>query len=74
MPEYVLKHNPNDQGLYTFYYHYFVQRWAAHDVADYDLDCDELIYRGTQGRADRRIPFGTETDSEALLFSDSLPS
>ena len=26
MPEYVLRHNLKDHGLYTFYYHYFVQR------------------------------------------------
>jgi hypothetical protein len=72
MPEYVLKHNPNDHSLYTFYYHYFTQRWTAHDVADYDLDCDELVYRGTQGNTDRRVLFGIKADTEAVTFSDSL--
>ena len=73
MPEYVLKHNPNDHGLYTFYYHYFVQRWHSQDVALYDLDTDELVYRRTQGGSDRRIPFGAEAETESLLSSCSPP-
>lgn len=74
MPEYVLKHNPNDHGLYTFYYHYFVQRWTSHDVADYDFDRDELVYREVQGRSDRRIPFGSEAETRAFIFPDSQPT
>ena len=60
MPEYVLRHNLKDHGLYTFYYHYFVQRWGSREIPEYDLDTDELVYRGPQGREDRRIPFGSE--------------
>ena len=58
MPEYVLRHNLKDHGLYTFYYHYFVQRWGSRDIPEYDLDSDELVYRGPQGREDLRVPFG----------------
>ncbi len=61
MPEYVLQHNLKDHGLYTFYYHYFVQRWGSREIPEYDLDTDELVYRGPQGREDRRVPFGRET-------------
>ena len=60
MPEYVLRHNVKDHGLYTFYYHYFVQRWGSREIPEYDLDSDELVYRGPQGREDRRVPFGPE--------------
>jgi len=60
MPEYVLRHNVKDHGLYTFYYHYFVQRWGSREIPEYDLDTDELVYRGPQGREDRRVPFGSE--------------
>lgn len=74
MPEYVLRHTPNDHGLYTFYYHYFVQHWTSHDVADYDFDRGELVYREAQGRSDRRIPFGSEAETRAFIFPDSQPT
>jgi hypothetical protein len=75
MPEYVLKYNPNDHGLYTFYYHYFVQRWSSCHVGDYDFDRDELVYRDSQGRLERRVSFGpkVETHSDTLPgFTDGL--
>lgn len=69
MPEYVLKHNPNDHGLYTFYYHYFVQRWSSCHVGDYDFDRDELVYRNSQGKLERRVSFGSEVETH----SDATP-
>ncbi|MEK7350405.1 MAG: hypothetical protein AAB177_05985, partial [Nitrospirota bacterium] len=32
MPEYVLRHNRKDHGLYTLYAHYFVQRWESAEI------------------------------------------
>ncbi len=74
MPEYVLKHNSNDHGLYTFYYHYFVQRWGSHEIPEYDLDTDELVYRGWQTKEKRRVPFGPEEETDQVdVPSPSLP-
>jgi hypothetical protein len=55
MPEYVLRHNRRDHGLYTLYTHYFVQRWQSAEIPEYDLDTDELVYRkaGTEIRRER---------------------
>jgi len=66
MPEYVLQHNLKDHGLYTFYYHYFVQRWGSCDIPEYDLDTDELVYRSWQGREVRRVPFGPEEEADRV--------
>ena len=67
MPEYVLRHNPQDHGLYTFYYHYFLQRWGSREIPEYDLDTDELVYRGPQGREERRVLFGPEEAEEIRI-------
>lgn len=72
MPEYVLQHNPNDHGLYTFYYHYFIQRWSNSQMGDYDFDSDDVVYRDSQGRSDRRVPFGQEVESDAARISGLL--
>jgi hypothetical protein len=67
MPEYVLQHNLKDHGLYTLYYHYFVQRWANAEIPEYDLDTDELVYRGSNGSEVRRERFGPEESPEEAL-------
>jgi hypothetical protein len=73
MPEYVLRHNRKDHGLYTLYAHYFVQRWESTDIPEYDLDTDELVYRGRNGNEVRRERFGSEPASEdPRLMGDSL--
>jgi len=72
MPEYVLKHNPNDHGLYTFYYHYFIQRWSSCHVGDYDFERDELVYRAPQSRSDRRVPFGENAEAHSDAISGFL--
>ena len=72
MPEYVLKHNPNDHGLYTFYYHYFIQRWNSGHMGEYDFDRNELVYRDSQGRSDRRVLFGQETEAHSATLSGFL--
>lgn len=73
MPEYVLRHNRKDHGLYTLYAHYFMQRWESAEIPEYDLDTDELVYRGRNGNEIRREPFGSEPASEeARLMAESL--
>lgn len=59
MPEYVLQHNQHGHGLYTLCYQYFVQRWQSHDIPEYDLDTDELVYRGRNGGEVKRVPYGS---------------
>ena len=54
MPEYVLRHNRKDHGLYTLYAHYFEQRWESADIPEYDLETDELVYRNRAGFETRR--------------------
>jgi hypothetical protein len=66
MPEYVLRHNRKDHGLYTLYAHYFVQRWESAEIPEYDLDTDELVYRSKTGNEIRRQRFETETASEEI--------
>jgi hypothetical protein len=56
MPEYVLRHNPRSQGLYTLYTHYFEQRWNSSGIPEYDLDTDELVYRNDTGNEIHRMP------------------
>ena len=63
MPEYVLRHNRKDHGLYTLYAHYFVQRWESAEIPEYDLDTDELVYRSKTGTEIRRERFEIETAS-----------
>lgn len=73
MPEYVLRHNRKDHGFYTLYAHYFMQRWESAEIPEYDLDTDELVYRGRNGNEIRREPFGSEPVSEeARLMVESL--
>jgi hypothetical protein len=64
MPEYVLRHNRKDHGLYTLYSHYFAQRWKSAEIPEYDLDTDELVYRSRTGNEIRRERFEIETAPE----------
>jgi hypothetical protein len=66
MPEYVLRHNRKDHGLFTLYAHYFVQRWESAEIPEYDLDTDELVYRSRTGNEIRRERFEIETESEEI--------
>jgi hypothetical protein len=61
MPEYVLRHNRKDHGLYTLYAHYFAQRWGSAEIPEYDLETDELVYRSRTGNEFRRERFEIET-------------
>jgi hypothetical protein len=75
MPEYVLRHNRKDYGLYTLYAHYFVQRWTSAEIPEYDLETDELVYRSRAGNEIRRERFEIETaseEAEALVESLEL--
>ena len=66
MPEYVLRHNRKDHGLYTLYAHYFVQRWESAEIPEYDLDTDELVYRSKAGNEIRRERFEIGAASEEI--------
>jgi hypothetical protein len=57
MPEYLFRQNQNDYGLYTFFYHYFTKRWESPEIPEYDLETDELVYRGSNGNEIRRELF-----------------
>lgn len=67
MPEYVLRHNRKDHGLYTLCSHYFVQRWENTEIPEYDLDTDELVYRSSNGSEIRRERFGPTDTADVLL-------
>jgi hypothetical protein len=66
MPEYVLRHNRKDHGLYTLYAHYFMQRWESVEIPEYDLETDELVYRSRTGQEIRREPFGSAIALEGV--------
>ena len=66
MPEYVLQHNLKGHGLYTLCYQYFLQRWGSARIPEYDLDTDELVYRGSTGAEIKRVGFGSEETSQGI--------
>ncbi|HXX75112.1 MAG TPA: hypothetical protein VEI50_08270 [Nitrospiraceae bacterium] len=70
LPEYVLRHNRQDHGLYTLYAHYFQQRWESADIPEYDLDTDELVYRNRAGSEGRRERFESDALEEAGAYSE----
>ena len=70
MPEYVLRHNRQDHGLYTLYAHYFEHRWQSIEIPEYDLDTDELVYRNRAGSELRREQFEDSTQ-EAETYSEA---
>jgi hypothetical protein len=67
MPEYVLRHNRKDHGLFTLYAHYFQQRWNSADIPEYDLDTDDLVYRNRSGTEMRRERFAADALDEAAV-------
>jgi hypothetical protein len=70
LPEYVLRHNLQNHGLYTLYAHYFQQRWESADIPEYDLDTDELVYRNRAGSEIRRERFESDALEEAAAYSE----
>ncbi len=73
MPEYVLRHNANDYGLYTLCYQYFVQRWELTEMPEYDLETDELVYRDKNGGEVRRERFGQEDVPQSIEQGREVP-
>ena len=73
MPEYVLRHNSKDHGLYTLCYQYFVQRWERTEIPEYDLDTDELVYRDRNGREVRREQFWPEAVPQNIEQGKEVP-
>ena len=65
MPENVLRHNPQNHGLYSLYAHYFARQWQSLEIPEYDLDNDELIYRDTVDGEMRRERFELASAEEA---------
>jgi hypothetical protein len=70
LPEYVLRHNRQNHGLYTLYAHYFQQRWESTDIPEYDLDTDELVYRNRAGSEIRRERFESDACEEPGIYSE----
>ena len=73
MPEYVLRHNSKDHGLYTLCYQYFVQRWERIEIPEYDLETDELVYRDKNGRELRRERFWPEAVPPSMEQGREVP-
>ncbi|TLY37587.1 MAG: hypothetical protein E6K62_01320 [Nitrospirae bacterium] len=57
MPEYLLKHNQNNHGLYTVFYQYFMKTWENPEIPEYDLESDELVYRSQNANEAGRQKF-----------------
>ena len=74
MPEYVLRHNRKDHGLYTLYAHYFEQRWQSLEIPEYDLDTDELVYCNRAGREARRERFGIQSLEKTDTYAEATGS
>ena len=73
MPEYVLRHNRKEHGLFTLYAHYFEQRWESAEIPEYDLETDELVYRNRTGQEIRREQFEPHTAPEHIgTITDEL--
>ena len=70
MPEYVFGQNHNDYGLYTLFYQYFTKRWDSSEIPEYDLETDELVYRGSNGNSHdvRREKFPKRTSNSPPTF------
>lgn len=62
MPEYLFRQNQNDYGLYTLFYQYFTKRWESPEIPEYDLETDELVYRGSNSNEIRRELFPMKAD------------
>ena len=73
MPEYVLRHNSKDHGLYTLCYQYFVQRWERTEIPEYDLETDELVYRNKKGGEVRREQFWPEAVPQNMEQERDVP-
>ena len=57
MPKYMFKYDQNPGSLYIPFYQYFVTRWNAPAIPEYDFDADELVFRDEAGNERRRIRF-----------------
>lgn len=82
MPEYLFQHDQHPGTLYAPFYQYFLMRWKDTNIAEYDLDTDELVYRDTAGNELRRENFNEsqaratlqDADSSATLLETGLDS
>jgi len=76
MPEYVFKHDQNTGSLYIPLYQYFLTQWNNPNIAEYDLDSNELIYRNSEGNELRKKFEETVPSSNNLSKVDagSLPT
>lgn len=72
MPEYVFRQTHNDYGLYTLFYQYFTKGWESSEIPEYDLETDELVYRGNYGNEIRREKFPKRTSNSPTTFSSAI--
>lgn len=70
LPEYVLRRNRQDHGLYTLYTHYFQHRWESAEIPEYDLDTDDLVYRNRAGSELLRERFESDAREEAGVYAE----
>jgi hypothetical protein len=73
MPEYLFRQNQNDYGLYTLFYQYFTKRWESPEIPEYDLETDELVYRGSTGNEIRRELFPKKVSMPPTAFPAAPP-
>jgi hypothetical protein len=73
MPEYVFRHTQQDHGLYALFYQYFVKRWESHEIPEYDLETDELVYKSSKGNEQRRKPFNWDDIDNSSAGEHLLP-
>lgn len=71
MPEYVLRHNRQDHGLFTLYAHYFTQRWHSAEIPEYDLETDELVYHAGGGIRRERFEM-RQAEDEIPTLGESI--
>lgn len=73
MPEYLFQLNHDDYGLYTLFYQYFTKRWESPEIPEYDLETDELVYRGSNGNEIRRELFPMKEGMPPTAFPAATP-
>jgi len=64
MPEYVWKHDAENQSMYHLFLQYFQTRWNDSRIPEYDLRTDTLIYRDGSGK---------EIEKRSLSSSEGYP-
>lgn len=66
-PEYVFafQHHEPRRGFYVPFYSHFLGLWNQSNLAEFDFDRHELVFRGPGGVEDKRVPFRSAGGVEA---------